>query len=46
MKRAIKNHLRDFVALTVLILVGIGVSAFILSNQRLYLPTPGTHDGR
>jgi len=38
-KRAIKNHLRDFVALTVLIMVGIGVSAFILSNQRLYLPS-------
>jgi phospholipid/cholesterol/gamma-HCH transport system substrate-binding protein len=38
-KRAIKNHLRDFVALTVLFLIGIGVSAFILSNQRLYLPS-------
>jgi phospholipid/cholesterol/gamma-HCH transport system substrate-binding protein len=38
-KRAIKNHLRDFVALTVLFLVGLGVSAFILSNQRLYLPS-------
>jgi phospholipid/cholesterol/gamma-HCH transport system substrate-binding protein len=37
-KRAIKNHLRDFVALTVLFLIGLGVSAFILSNQRLYLP--------
>ncbi|MEA2422990.1 MAG: phospholipid/cholesterol/gamma-HCH transport system substrate-binding protein, partial [Thermoleophilaceae bacterium] len=39
MKRAIKNHLRDFIALTVLFLIGIGVSAFILSNQRLYLPS-------
>jgi phospholipid/cholesterol/gamma-HCH transport system substrate-binding protein len=38
-KRAIKNHLRDFIALTVLFLVGLGVSAFILSNQRLYLPS-------
>jgi phospholipid/cholesterol/gamma-HCH transport system substrate-binding protein len=38
-KRAIKNHLRDFIALTVLFLIGIGVSAFILSNQRLYLPS-------
>jgi phospholipid/cholesterol/gamma-HCH transport system substrate-binding protein len=38
-KRAIKNHLRDFIALTALFLVGIGVSAFILSNQRLYLPS-------
>lgn len=39
MRRAIRNHLRDFVALAVLFLVGIGVSAFILSNQRLYLPS-------
>ena len=38
MKRAIKNHLRDFVALTVLFLIGLGVSAYILSNQRLHLP--------
>jgi phospholipid/cholesterol/gamma-HCH transport system substrate-binding protein len=38
-KRAIKNHLRDFIALTVLFLIGIGVSAFILSNERLYLPS-------
>jgi phospholipid/cholesterol/gamma-HCH transport system substrate-binding protein len=37
-KRAIKNHLRDFVALAVLLLIGLGVSAYILSNQRLYLP--------
>ena len=39
MKRAIKNHLRDFIALTALFLVGLGVSAYILSNQRLYLPS-------
>jgi phospholipid/cholesterol/gamma-HCH transport system substrate-binding protein len=38
-KRAIKDHLRDFTALTVLFLIGIGVSAFILSNERLYLPS-------
>ena len=38
MKRAIKNHLRDFIALAVLFLIGIGVSAYILSHQRLYLP--------
>jgi phospholipid/cholesterol/gamma-HCH transport system substrate-binding protein len=38
-KRAIKNHLRDFVALTVLFLVGLGVSAFILGHERLYLPS-------
>jgi phospholipid/cholesterol/gamma-HCH transport system substrate-binding protein len=38
MKRAIKSHLRDFVALAVLFLIAIGVSGYILSNQRLYLP--------
>jgi phospholipid/cholesterol/gamma-HCH transport system substrate-binding protein len=37
-KRAIKAHLRDFVALTVLFLIGLGVSAYILGHQRLYLP--------
>ena len=35
MKRAIKNHLRDFVALAVLFLIGLGVSAYILGHQRL-----------
>ena len=39
MKRAISKHLRDFVALLVLFVIGLGVSAFILSNQRLYLPS-------
>jgi phospholipid/cholesterol/gamma-HCH transport system substrate-binding protein len=38
-RRAIREHLRDFVSLAVLFLIGIGVSAFILSNQRLYLPS-------
>jgi phospholipid/cholesterol/gamma-HCH transport system substrate-binding protein len=38
MKRAIRAHSRDFIALAVLFLIGIGVSAFILGNQRLYLP--------
>ena len=38
MKRAIKAHMRDFVALAVLFLIGIGVSGYLLSNQRLYLP--------
>jgi phospholipid/cholesterol/gamma-HCH transport system substrate-binding protein len=38
-KRAIKNHLRDFIALAALFLIGLGVSAFILSHQRLYLPS-------
>jgi phospholipid/cholesterol/gamma-HCH transport system substrate-binding protein len=38
-RRAIQKHLRDFVALMVLFIIGLGVSAFILSNQRLYLPS-------
>jgi phospholipid/cholesterol/gamma-HCH transport system substrate-binding protein len=38
MKRAIRAHLRDFVAVTVLVLIAIGVSAFMLGHQRLYLP--------
>jgi phospholipid/cholesterol/gamma-HCH transport system substrate-binding protein len=39
MKRAIKAHIRDFIALAVLLLIALGVSGFILSNQRLYLPS-------
>ena len=39
MKRAIKAHLRDFIAIGVLFLIALGISAFILSNQRLYLPS-------
>ena len=38
MKRAIKNHLRDFLAIAVLFLIAAGVSSYILSNQRLHLP--------
>jgi phospholipid/cholesterol/gamma-HCH transport system substrate-binding protein len=38
-RRAIQKHLRDFIALMVLFIIGLGVSAFILSNQRLYLPS-------
>jgi phospholipid/cholesterol/gamma-HCH transport system substrate-binding protein len=38
-KRAIQKHLRDFIALMVLFVIGLGVSAYILSNQRLYLPS-------
>lgn len=38
MRRAIGKHLRDFIAILVLIVLAGGVGAFILSNQRLYLP--------
>jgi phospholipid/cholesterol/gamma-HCH transport system substrate-binding protein len=37
-KRAIKTHLRDFVAILVLLSIGLGVTAYILSNQRLRFP--------
>jgi phospholipid/cholesterol/gamma-HCH transport system substrate-binding protein len=39
MRRAIKAHLRDFIAIAVLFLIAIGISAFILGHQRLYLPS-------
>jgi phospholipid/cholesterol/gamma-HCH transport system substrate-binding protein len=38
MKRAIKNHTRDFAAIVVLIILAIVVSGFILSHERLNLP--------
>lgn len=38
MKRAIRKHLRDFIAIVVIVLVAFGVSAYILANQRFYLP--------
>jgi phospholipid/cholesterol/gamma-HCH transport system substrate-binding protein len=37
-KLAIKKHLRDFLAILVLLVVGVGVAAYITSYQRLYLP--------
>ena len=38
MKHAIRKHLRDFLAILVLVVIGLGVAAYITSNQRLYLP--------
>ncbi len=38
MKRAIKNHLVDFIAIVVLVLLAIVVSGFILTHERLPLP--------
>src|SRR6266542_4222006 len=38
MGTAIQKHLRDFIAIIVLIVLALLVSAFILSNQRFYLP--------
>ena len=38
MRRAIRKHLRDFVAILFLVVVAAGVAGYILSNQRFYLP--------
>jgi phospholipid/cholesterol/gamma-HCH transport system substrate-binding protein len=37
--RAIRAHLRDFVALVVLFVVALGVAGYLLSNERLNLPS-------
>jgi phospholipid/cholesterol/gamma-HCH transport system substrate-binding protein len=38
MRKAIRDHLRDFVALLVLFAIAIGVTGYILANQRLRFP--------
>lgn len=38
MRRAIRTYLSTFVAVTALMLLGVGVAVFILSNQRLRFP--------
>jgi phospholipid/cholesterol/gamma-HCH transport system substrate-binding protein len=38
MKRAIKAHLSDFIAILVLIVFAVGISGFILTEERLKLP--------
>jgi phospholipid/cholesterol/gamma-HCH transport system substrate-binding protein len=38
MRTAISKHMRDFAALVLLFVVGLGVGGYILSNQRFYLP--------
>ena len=38
MRRAIRKHLGDFIAIVALFVVGMGVGAYILSNQRLRFP--------
>ena len=37
-KKAIRNHLRDFLAGLFLLVLALGVAGYILSNQRFYLP--------
>ena len=39
MKRAIRNHWRDFVAIIVLFIVSIAVASYVLSQQRFNLPS-------
>jgi phospholipid/cholesterol/gamma-HCH transport system substrate-binding protein len=38
MKRAIRNHWRDFAAIIVLFVIALGVASYILSQQRFNLP--------
>ncbi len=38
MRSAIRKHVKDFAAVVVLFVIGIGVGGYILSQQRLYLP--------
>jgi len=38
-KHAIRKHMRDFVAIIGLFVIAIAVAAFVLSHQRLYLPS-------
>jgi phospholipid/cholesterol/gamma-HCH transport system substrate-binding protein len=37
-RRAIRKHLRDFVAAFFLFVLALGIAGYILSNQRFYLP--------
>ena len=48
MKTAIRKHLRDFLAIILLFVIAIGVTVYITSNQRLYLPAwvPGAGSTR
>ena len=36
--KAIRDHLRDFVAIIFLIIIALGIGGYILSNQRFYAP--------
>ena len=38
MKRAIRNHLRDFIAIMVLLVLSVGVAGYILNHERLRFP--------
>jgi phospholipid/cholesterol/gamma-HCH transport system substrate-binding protein len=38
MRLAIRKHMRDFLAVTFLALLALGIAGYILSNERFYLP--------
>ncbi len=38
MKKAVKDHLGDFVAILALVVLAVGIGGYILSNQRLRFP--------
>jgi phospholipid/cholesterol/gamma-HCH transport system substrate-binding protein len=42
MRRAIRNHLSDFIAILVLVVLAVVVSAYVLSHERLQLPFIGS----
>ena len=48
MKKAIREHLRDFVAIIGLFVLAVAITLFILSNQRLAFPgwVPGLGEER
>jgi phospholipid/cholesterol/gamma-HCH transport system substrate-binding protein len=39
MRRAIRNHLRDFLAMLFVVALALSVAGYVLSNQRFYLPS-------
>ncbi len=39
MRRAIREHLKDFIAIIVLVILGLGTTAYILANQATALPS-------
>ncbi len=39
MRRAIREHLKDFIAIIVLVVLGLGTTAYILANQATALPS-------
>ena len=41
MRTAIRKHLRDFAFVIGIVLVGLVVGSYILSNQRFYVPKWG-----